>query len=102
MGRQGIGEDVLVQAGLILSRQNQPGFYDRFRGRLLFPIRDVQGRVVAFGGRALAGEEPKYLNSPETPLSVKGPALYALGAANAATPHPTPPLPPHASLPRLL
>jgi len=77
-------EDLLVQAGLILSRQNQPGFYDRFRGRLLFPIRDVQGRVVAFGGRALSGEEPKYLNSPETPLYVKGQVLYALDVAKGA------------------
>jgi DNA primase len=84
MARQGIGEDVLVQAGLILARQNGPGFYDRFRGRLLFPIRDVQGRVVAFGGRALSGEEPKYLNSPETPLYVKGQMLYALDVARIA------------------
>lgn len=84
MARQGIGEDVLVQAGLILARQNWPGFYDRFRGRLLFPIRDVQGRVVAFGGRALSGEEPKYLNSPETPLYVKGQMLYALDVARIA------------------
>jgi DNA primase len=84
MARQGIGEDALVQAGLALPRQNAPGFYDRFRGRLLFPIRDVQGRVVAFGGRALAGEEPKYLNSPETPLYVKGQVLYALDLAKTA------------------
>src|SRR5262249_26527402 len=54
---------------------------DRCRGRLLFPIRDPQGRVIAFGGRALAGEEPKYLNSPETPLYVKGQTLYALDVA---------------------
>ena len=84
MARQGIGDDLLVQAGLALPRQNQPGFYDRFRGRLLFPIRDVQGRVVAFGGRALSGEEPKYLNSPETPLYVKGQTLYALDVAKTA------------------
>jgi DNA primase len=84
MARQGFGEEVLVQAGLVLARQNGPGFYDRFRGRLLFPIRDVQGRVVAFGGRALSGEEPKYLNSPETPLYVKGQMLYALDVARTA------------------
>jgi DNA primase len=84
MARHGIGEDLLVQAGLALARQNGPGFYDRFRGRLLFPIRDVQGRVVAFGGRALSGEEPKYLNSPETPLYVKGQLLYALDVARTA------------------
>src|SRR5689334_20781387 len=84
MARQGFGEETLVQAGLALPRQNAPGFYDRFRGRLLFPIRDVQGRVVAFGGRALSGEEPKYLNSPETPLYVKGQMLYALDVAKTA------------------
>ncbi|HEY7654327.1 MAG TPA: DNA primase [Methylomirabilota bacterium] len=84
MAKQGIGDDALVQAGLALARQNAPGFYDRFRGRLLFPIRDVQGRVVAFGGRALSGEEPKYLNSPETPLYVKGQTLYALDMAKTA------------------
>ena len=84
MAKQGIGDEALVQAGLALARQNGPGFYDRFRGRLLFQIRDVQGRVVAFGGRALSGEEPKYLNSPETPLYVKGQTLYALDVAKTA------------------
>jgi DNA primase len=84
MTSEGVGDDLLVQAGLVLPRQTGGGFYDRFRGRLLFPIRDTQGRVVAFGGRALAGEEPKYLNSPETPLYVKGQILYALDVARAA------------------
>jgi DNA primase len=84
MLKQGVTEDQLVQAGLALPRQTGAGFYDRFRGRLLFPIRDAQGRVVAFGGRALAGEEPKYLNSPETPLYVKGQMLYALDLARGA------------------
>ena len=84
MTKQGIGEDILVQAGLAGARQNAPGFYDKFRGRLLFPIRDVQGRVVAFGARALSGEEPKYLNSPETALYVKGQTLYALDVAKVA------------------
>ncbi len=81
MAKQGVTDEQLVQAGLVLPRQTGAGFYDRFRGRLLFPIRDIQGRVVAFGGRALAGEEPKYLNSPETPLYVKGQMLYALDVA---------------------
>ncbi len=76
-----ISEEQLVQVGLILPRQTGSGFYDRFRGRLLFPIRDVQGRVVAFGGRAMGTEEPKYLNSPETPLYSKGQTLYALDLA---------------------
>jgi len=84
MAKQGVTDEQLVQAGLVLPRQTGAGFYDRFRGRLLFPIRDVQGRVVAFGGRALAGEEPKYLNSPETPLYVKGQMLYALDVAKTA------------------
>jgi DNA primase len=81
MAREGVTEAELVPAGLALPRQNAPGFYDRFRGRLLFPIRDLQARVVAFGGRSLGAEEPKYLNSPETPLYVKGQMLYALDVA---------------------
>ncbi|HYB43538.1 MAG TPA: DNA primase [Candidatus Methylomirabilis sp.] len=83
MTRQSVPEDQLVQAGLVQPRQTGAGFYDRFRGRLMFPIRDVQGRVIAFGGRAMAGEEPKYLNSPETPLYVKGQTLYALDIARS-------------------
>ena len=81
MAKEGVTEAELVAAGLALPRQNASGFYDRFRGRLLFPIRDLQGRVVAFGGRALGAEEPKYLNSPETALYVKGQMLYALDVA---------------------
>ncbi|HEV8437408.1 MAG TPA: DNA primase [Methylomirabilota bacterium] len=84
MARHSIADDHLVQAGLVLPRQTGSGFYDRFRGRLLFPIRDLQGRVIAFGGRALGHEEPKYLNSPETPLYVKGQTLYALDVARHA------------------
>jgi len=84
MGKQSIAEEQLVQAGLVVARQAGSGFYDRFRGRLLFPIRDLQGRVIAFGGRALGPEEPKYLNSPETPLYVKGQTLYALDVARPA------------------
>ncbi len=81
MAKEGVSDAELVSAGLALPRQNAPGFYDRFRGRLLFPIRDLQARVVAFGGRSLGAEEPKYLNSPETPLYVKGQMLYALDVA---------------------
>jgi DNA primase len=84
MAKQSIPEEELVQAGLVLPRQTGSGFYDRFRGRLLFPIRDLQGRVIAFGGRALGDESPKYLNSPETPLYVKGQTLYALDVARIA------------------
>ena len=84
MRGQSVAEEGLAQAGLVLPRQTGSGFYDRFRGRLLFSIRDGQGRVVAFGGRALGPEEPKYLNSPETPLYVKGQILYALDLAKGA------------------
>lgn len=78
---QGISTDALLQAGLVLQRQTGSGYYDRFRGRLIFPISDVSGRPIAFGGRALGAEEPKYLNSPETPVYVKGQILYALHLA---------------------
>jgi DNA primase len=78
---EGFGIDALLGAGLVLARQTGTGHYDRFRGRLIFPIPDTQGRVVAFGGRALAGEEPKYLNSPETALYQKGQMLYGLHLA---------------------
>jgi DNA primase len=78
---EGFALDALVGAGLVLARQTGTGHYDRFRGRLIFPITDGQGRVIAFGGRALAGEEPKYLNSPETPLYQKGQTLYGLHLA---------------------
>jgi DNA primase len=79
-----VGPETLEKAGLVLSRQSGSGFYDRFRGRLIFAIRDLQGRVVAFGGRAFGDEQPKYLNSPETPLYSKGQLLYAADQARPA------------------
>ncbi|MEK7880103.1 MAG: DNA primase, partial [candidate division NC10 bacterium] len=84
MKAHSVSEEILVQAGLVLPRAAGSGFYDRFRGRLLFPIRDPQGRAIAFGGRAMGQEEPKYLNSPETPLYSKGQMLYGLDLARAA------------------
>ncbi len=78
----------LAEAGLIVAREqtghssgDTSGFYDRFRGRVLFPIRDLQKRIIGFGGRVLDQGEPKYLNSPETPLFSKGRTLYALESA---------------------
>lgn len=66
-----------IQAGLI--KEDHGRYYDRFRDRILFPIHDLHGRVIAFGGRALSAEnQPKYLNSPETPLFKKGQELYGL------------------------
>jgi DNA primase len=78
---EGIAEEALLTAGLVIKRENGTGVYDRFRGRLMFAIRDLQGRVVAFGGRAFGDEQPKYLNSPETPLYTKGNLLYAADVA---------------------
>jgi DNA primase len=83
MRTEGVTADVLESAGLVVHRDSG-GHYDRFRGRLIFAIRDVQGRAVAFGGRAFGDEQPKYLNSPETPLYTKGNLLYALDLARGA------------------
>jgi len=74
----------IVSAGLVLPRKQGSGEYDRFRDRLIFPIHDVNGRTVAFGGRALGAAEPKYLNSPETPIYIKGEHLYGLDLAREA------------------
>jgi len=68
----------LLETGLIIAREKGDGHYDRFRDRLMFPIRDARGRVIAFGGRVLDQGEPKYLNSPETALFHKGRELYGL------------------------
>ena len=78
---QNNGQDELMQAGLIVQNDNGK-IYDKFRGRIMFPIQDKRGRVIAFGGRAvLADQKPKYLNSPETPLFHKGKELYGLNIA---------------------
>ncbi|MFQ6057803.1 MAG: DNA primase [Anaerolineae bacterium] len=71
-------------AGLIIERERGDGFYDRFRGRLMFPIRDVRGRVIGFGARTLGDSTPKYLNSPQTPLFDKSSVLYGLDLAKEA------------------
>jgi DNA primase len=100
--RYGTTEDerqVLLRAGLIIERQpsqdapapagstpaRERGYYDRFRDRLMFPIRDTRGRTIGFGGRVLDQGEPKYLNSPETELFHKGRELYGLYEARQAT-----------------
>lgn len=75
---------VLEQAGLVAAKQGGDGYYDVFRDRLIFPILDLQERVVAFGGRALDDAEPRYLNSKDTPAFSKGRVLYALGSAREA------------------
>ncbi|QOV21922.1 DNA primase [Anabaenopsis elenkinii] len=72
---------LLEKGGLIKPRQGGSGYYDVFRDRLMIPIRDVQGRIIAFGARTLSDEQPKYLNSPDTELFSKGKTLFALDQA---------------------
>jgi DNA primase len=69
---------LIEQTGLILQRAEKNGYYDRFRNRLIIPITDPRGRVIAFGGRSLENEEPKYLNSPDSPVYHKGETLFGL------------------------
>jgi DNA primase len=76
----GLEEPVLLEAGLLVKRDDGT-VIPRFRGRLLFPIHDLRGRIVAFGGRILGEGEPKYLNSPDTPVFHKGQLLYNLHTA---------------------
>ncbi|MBV9266043.1 MAG: toprim domain-containing protein, partial [Acidobacteriaceae bacterium] len=76
------GPELLETSGLVVKRQEGTGFYDRFRARLMFPIHNESGKVIAFGGRALrANDEPKYLNSPETKIYKKSSVLYNLHRA---------------------
>jgi DNA primase len=82
-------EPLLVESGLVIAQEPAPGEnegkrYDRFRDRIMFPIRNPQGEVIGFGGRVLDKGEPKYLNSPETPVFVKGRELYGLFEGRAA------------------
>ncbi|MCK4363167.1 MAG: DNA primase [Candidatus Aminicenantes bacterium] len=69
---------LLEKAGLVLYNQKKDSYYDRFRGRIIFPIFGLTGKVVAFGGRSILNADPKYLNSPDTPVYSKGKILYGL------------------------
>jgi DNA primase len=85
LGSHGIPVEDMVEAGLLVAGDDIPVPYDRFRDRVMFPITDMRGRVIAFGGRALEKDAPaKYLNSPETPLFHKGDNLYNLATARQA------------------
>lgn len=85
LGSLGIPVDDMIEAGLLIAGDDIPVPYDRFRDRVIFPISDARGRIIAFGGRALEkGVAAKYLNSPETPLFHKGSNLYNLAAARQA------------------
>lgn len=88
MKKSGISLELGIKAGLVArSSKDSTRFYDRFRNRLIFPIRDDRGRIVGFGGRILSSDaegEPKYLNSPETPVYQKGRMLYQMSRAREA------------------
>jgi DNA primase len=85
LGNQGISTEDMVEAGLLVAGDDIPVPYDRFRDRVMFPIADLRGRVIAFGGRALEKDaQAKYLNSPETPLFHKGATLYNIASARVA------------------
>ena len=85
LGSHGIPVEDMVEAGLLIAGDDIPLPYDRFRDRVMFPIGDLRGRVIAFGGRALEKDaQAKYLNSPETPLFHKGATLYNIATARQA------------------
>ena len=85
LGAQGVSAEDMIEAGLLVSGDDIPVPYDRFRDRVIFPITDLRDRVIAFGGRALEKDaQAKYLNSPETPLFHKGHTLYNIAAARKA------------------
>jgi DNA primase len=83
---------LLIEGGMLVHQAQEKKLYDRFRHRIMFPIRDTRGRVIGFGGRVLGDDKPKYLNSPETPVFHKGQELYGLFEARLA----------YRELPRLL
>ncbi len=80
-----VGSDRLIEAGLLIQPEDEKEPYDRFRGRLTFPIRDTRGRVIGFSARILGAGEPKYVNSPDTPLFDKGRTLFNLDQAGPAS-----------------
>jgi len=81
---RGVSPSVAAKTGLVLPRDQQDSFYDRFRERIIIPILDQRGRTIAFGGRGMANEEPKYLNSPDTPIYSKGKNLFGLSLSKAS------------------
>jgi len=83
---------LLIEGGMLIHHEQDKKLYDRFRHRIMFPIRDIRGRAIGFGGRVLGDDKPKYLNSPETPIFHKGQELYGLYEARLA----------YRDLPRLL
>jgi DNA primase len=84
LAAQGFTPQELLAAGLVTARESGSGYFDKFRGRVMFPITDVRKRVIGFGGRILGEGQPKYLNSPDTPLFKKGHTLFAFDQARDA------------------
>lgn len=84
LGKRGFDDELLHQAGIIVKREDDQKKFDRFRNRIMFPIRNHHGDVVAFSGRALGNDEPKYLNSPETPIFNKSKVLFNFHQARAS------------------
>lgn len=84
VGQHAFQPEELADAGLLVPKDDGRGHYDRFRGRLIFPIRDSAGRLISFAGRALDGGDPKYINGPESPVYDKGKTLYRLHDAAPA------------------
>jgi DNA primase len=81
--RKGFTPQMVAKAGLVVPRKSQDGFYDRFRNRIIFPIRDLNGRVLAFGGRVLGNDLPKYINGPETDIYHKSRTLFGMDQARS-------------------
>ena len=80
-----LSRKTVLQSGLVIEKEDGSNVYDRFRGRVIFPIKDLHGSVIGFGGRAIAdGDNPKYLNSPETTLYQKSQTLFGLDMAKQA------------------
>lgn len=76
--QKGYSQELMITAGLIAKSEKSSGYYDKFRNRVMFPIIDLKGNVIAFGGRVMDDSKPKYLNSPETPIFNKGENIYGL------------------------
>jgi DNA primase len=87
LGKTEEDKQLLIDGGMLINKEEDNKLYDRFRDRIIFPIRDQRGRVIAFGGRVLGDDKPKYLNSPETPVFHKGKELYGLYQARKANRH---------------
>jgi len=81
LSNKGFSPGIMHKAGLVIPKKSNTGYYDRFRNRIIFPIINIQGQIIGFGGRVMDNSLPKYLNSPETPLFNKSRTLYGINTA---------------------